>query len=208
MAVESNTERGSTSAIEHGIDVETYRQFVEFARENPGAVEGKLRAVGEYEGTAYHSAAHLGRYRMGGEESGAQRDYTLHIGVPWEFEEATGFLEPVDRMESVEVALGALATCVTNTISQAALLAGLDVEHIRTSVSAPIDLRVLLGIVPAEERETVFGTPRIDVDVDGATLTRAERDRLASMVDRSPMYALVTLAHPVEPTVTVSGAGA
>jgi hypothetical protein len=140
---------------------------------------------------------------MGGEEGGASRDYTLHVGVPGEFEANVGFVEPVDRMESVEVALGALTTCITNTISQAALVEGIDVEHITTSVSVPIDLRVFLGVLPTEERETIIGTPEIDIEIEGRGLGKADRERLAAMVDRSPMYALVTLAHPTEPTVTV-----
>lgn len=128
------------SAVEQGLDVQAYREFVEFAQENPEMVRTELRAVGEYEGTAYHTATHFGPFTMGGEPAGEPRDYTLEIGVPAEFEESVGFVDPVDRMESVEVALGALTTCITNTISQAALLEGLEVEHITTSVSLPLDL--------------------------------------------------------------------
>ena len=191
------------SAVEQGLDVEQYRAFIEAVRENPGMVEGELRAVGEYEGTAYHTEARFGPYEMGGEESGASRDYRLHVGVPGEFEATVGFVDPVDRMESVEVALGALTTCITNTISQAALVEGIDVEQITTSVSVPVDLRVLLGVLPATERETVIGQPTIDIEVEGHGLTEADRDRLVAMVDLSPMYALVTLAHPTEPTLTL-----
>jgi hypothetical protein len=162
--------------------------------------------VGEYEGTAYHTATHFGPFAMGGEEGGSSRDDTLHIGVPGDFETSAGFVQPVDRMESVEVALGALTTCITNTISQAALVEGFDVEHITTSVSVPIDLRVLLGILPAEERGTLIGRPEIDVEIAGPGLSDVDRERLTGMVYQSPMYSLVTLAHPTEPTVTVTQA--
>ena len=135
MASEATTETEST--VERGLDVEQYRAFIEFVRENPDAARGELRAVGEYEGTAYHTATHFGPFVMGGEEGGSSRDYTLHVGVPGEFEANVGFVEPVDRMESVEVALGALTTCITNTISRAALVEGIDVEHVATSVSVP-----------------------------------------------------------------------
>jgi len=190
--------------VKQGLDVDRYRQFVEFARENPDAVKGELRAVGEYEGTAYHTATHIGSYTMGGEEAGLDRDYTLHIGVPQEFEERTGFERPVDRMESVEVVLGALTTCVSNTLSQGALMDDIDVDRITTSVSVPIDLGVLLGVRPTEEREHLVGEPSVEVVVHGEDLTDADEERLAAMIDRSPVYALVTLPHPTTPTVTVA----
>ena len=189
--------------VKHGLDVNRYEQFIEFASRNPDTVRGELAVIGEYEGTAYHSSFHLGRYEMGGEEAGTQRDYTLHIGVPREFEEAIGHVDPVDRMESLEVALGALTTCIDSTIAQAALLEGHDIDHIRTTVRLPIDLRVLLGIESTDQRDTLVGDLSIDIEVEGGGLDVSDREHLVQMVNRSPVYALVTLAHPTEPTVRI-----
>lgn len=203
MSIHTELGTESESTVRQGIDVEQYKQFVEFVRENPGAVRGELTVVGEYEGTAYHSSFHLGRYRMGGGEAGTQRDYTPHFGVPWEFEEAAGHVDPVDRMESLEVALGALTTCIDSTIAQAALLDGLDVENVRTTVQLPIDLQVLLGIKSTEQRDTLVGDLSIIIEIEGESLDTSDRERLAKMVNRSPVYALITLSHRTEPIIHV-----
>jgi uncharacterized OsmC-like protein len=187
----------------HGVDLETYMAFIDWVAENPGDAAIEFRASGAAEEVANRTTATIGDWGLGGGEMGESRDYTMKFGLPPELEEAMGYLEPTDRYEAIEGALAGLTACINGSIAYNALREGIAVEEVSTSVRAPVDLRVLFGIHDTDRAEEMFDELQIDIDVTGSELSDEERARVSEYYLRSPVYTLVTLSHPNEPTVRV-----
>ncbi|MEY7849499.1 OsmC family protein [Natrarchaeobius sp. A-rgal3] len=186
--------------IEHDVDVDEHMAFVEWLAENPedGALE--FRATGATEAVANRTTATIGRWMLGTEEMGDEREHVLEFGLPPELEDAMGYLEPTDRYEAIEGALSALTACINGTVVYNAIREGIDVEDVTTTVRAPVDLRMLFGIHDVDSADEMYGELEIDVDVTG-DLSPADRSAIREYPMRSPVYTLITLEQPNRPNV-------
>ncbi|XVH30437.1 OsmC family protein [Haloferacaceae archaeon DSL9] len=199
-------DRRQRREIDHGVDTEKYRKFIEWVAENPEEAMVEFRASGATEDVANRTSATIGEWGLGGENMGDTRRHTLEFGLPPELETAMAYVEPTDRYEAVEGALAGLTACINGTIGYNALREGIDVDHVETRVRAPIDLRMLFGVHDVDRADEMYGELEIDVDVVGDDLTDEEIAKVEAYYKRSPVYTLVTLAHPNEPRVTVRSA--
>ncbi|AQL42924.1 hypothetical protein BV210_09440 [Halorientalis sp. IM1011] len=186
-----------------GVDLDTYHEFVEWVGDEPEEARLEFRARGESEDVAARTAASVGEWSLGGEEMGADREHEFSFGVPPEIEAEMGFSEPADRIEAVETALSAVAACINATVAYNALRDGIDVGDTETTVSLPVDTQVLFG--HSDAFEDVVGDPEIEIEIDGTGLDDDEREKLAAYYRQSPVYGMLTHAHPNEPSVTVRG---
>ncbi|MFB6165350.1 MAG: OsmC family protein [Haloarculaceae archaeon] len=207
MTTESHPEVEST--VKHGVDVEALAAFLEFAEANPEAVQFGLEATGEYEGRAIHTKATTGPYTLGGERiDRAAREYTYHLGGHREVEDAVGFVDPTDREEVIELALAALSGCINAAVSMSALLRGIDLEGLETTVRIDWDPFVFLGLADVHGADgdpvDMFGDLEVEIVVDG-DLDEADRQYLEESVGRSAIFNLVTLSHESRPTVRLAG---
>lgn len=196
------TERHEQASA-YGVDIQKHEAFVEWVADNPEAATVEFRARGDSEAAANRTTATIGSYGLGDDEGGTNRDHQLRFGLPVELESEMGFLDPTERYEAVEGALAGLTACLNGTIVFNALREGIPVESVRTAVAVPTDLRVLFGIHDVDRAEDVFDEPEIEIEVTGKNLTDSDMDDLAEFPKRSPVYSLVTHAHPNDPTVTV-----
>ncbi|WP_435320098.1 OsmC family protein [Haloarchaeobius sp. TZWSO28] len=187
-----------------GIDQPTHDAFVDWVEANPAAATIEFSATGTTEDVAVHTEATIGEFVMGDEAKGADREYTIEVGLPAEMEDAMGFTDPVDRCEAVELALAGLTACINGTVQLNAMREGIAVEDVTTSVSVPFDPRVLLGIHDEDRAGEMLGDLDIEVQVTGTDLSEADIERIKTFPKRSPVFTLLTGAHPAKPTVHVA----
>lgn len=192
----------SEPTVTHGVDLEAFHEFVEYATENPDDVQFELGARSCYEGRLFHSLAKIDAYTLGDDEIEREtREYTLPLGAWKEVEAAAGFVDPTDRMEPIEVALAALTGCLNVAVGVTALANEIDVDDLETTVRLDFDPRVILTIHDVDRADEMFDDIRVEIAVSGESLTDEEAEILAAGAKRSPVWNLVTLAHEMEPVV-------
>ena len=185
--------------VEHGVDVERLGEFAEFAAENPDGVRLGLGARSTYEGTCAHSLAKMDSYTLGGETIARDtREYTIPYGGWKEVLDAGGWVGATDRMEPIEVALSALASCINVGITINAVANGIDIEHLRTRVRTDCDPGVLFSLKDLGEADAVFENLTAEIEIESPDL---DKDRVDEWARRAPVYTLVSLAQDIQLTV-------
>lgn len=180
--------------IQHGVDTQKLEEFVQFASQNPEDVQLELRARSIYEGTAAHSLAEIKAYQLGDAEIEREtREYTIPYGGWREVLDEAGWVGAVDRMEPIEVALSALASCINVGITINALANGVDIESLETHVQADFNPGVLFGLQGVEESETVFSNFRADIDISAD----ADPEQIEEWARRAPVYAMMSLGQDI-----------
>jgi uncharacterized OsmC-like protein len=188
--------------VMYGVDVGGHQEFIEWFAENPAEAQIEFRASGTAEDVVNRTTATIGGWSLGGAEMGQERAHKLHFGLPTELEEAMGYLDVEDRYEAIETALAALTACINGTIGYNALREGLVIEDVTTTVRIPVDLRVLFGIHGVEQAGEMYGDLEIDVEVTAPDLSDEEMAMVREFPKRSPVYNLLTRAHPSTPDFT------
>ena len=185
--------------VHRGVDLETLEGFAEFAAENPDEVRFGLGARSTYEGTCAHSLAKVDSYELGGETiARATREYAIPYGAWKEVLDAGGWVGGTDRLEPIEAALSALASCINVGITINAVASGVDIEYLRTRVRTEFDPRVLFSLKDLGEADAVFENLTADVEIESPDL---DRDSVDEWARRAPVYTLVSLAQDVRLTV-------
>ncbi|HKJ59442.1 MAG TPA: OsmC family protein [Halobacteriales archaeon] len=186
--------------VTHGVDLEGLSGFAEHAAENPETVQLGLGARSTYEGTCAHSLAKVDSYELGGETIARDtREYTIPYGAWKEVLEAGGWVGPTDRLEPIEAALSALASCINVGITINAVANEVDVEHLETRVRADFDPSVLFSLADLNEADDVYGNLTADVEIEGDGV---DPDQIDEWARRAPVYTLVSLAQDVNLTVS------
>jgi hypothetical protein len=125
----SQESRVMSRTIINGMDLDKVEAFRKSLNNRP--VTLGLQALGIWEGHSGRSTVHIAPYRLGDQRiERLTRHYTIPYGAWREVEEAVGLVGPTDRAEPVEMALGALAACVTASIAFNAPRHGIKLEGI------------------------------------------------------------------------------
>ena len=182
--------------VDHGVDLDDLESFVEHAAANPEAVQLGLGARSAYEGTCAHSLAKIDSYSLGGETIDRDtREYTVPYGGWREVLDAAGWVGATDRIEPIEAALSALASCINVGITINAVANGVDVEHLETRVSTDFDPGVLFSLQDLGEADSVFENLTAEVEIESPDL---DKDRIDEWARRAPVYTLVSLGQDVK----------
>lgn len=186
--------------VSHGVDLERFGEFAAHAAEHPEQVQLGLGARSTYEGTCAHSLATIDSYTLG-EETIARdtREYTIPYGGWKEVLDAGGWVGATDRMEPIEVALSALASCINVGISLNAVANGVDIEHLQTRVRTDFDPGVLFSLKDLEDADSVFENLTVEVEIESPDL---DRDQIDEWARRAPVYTLISFAQDIQLTVT------
>lgn len=185
--------------ISHGVDVEGLEGFAEFAAKNPEQVQLGLGARSTYEGTCAHSLAKIDSYTLGDETvTSDAREYTIPYGGWKEVLDAGGWVGATDRMEPIEVALSALASCINVGISINAVANGVDIDRLQTRVRVDCDPSVLFSLEDLQAADAVFENLTAEIEIESPTL---DKDQVDEWARRAPVYTLVSLAQDIQLTV-------
>lgn len=183
-----------------GMDLDKLEAFRSAIKESP-IVLG-LHAKGIWEGHSGRSTIHIGPYELGGEHIDREtRHYTIPYGAWREVEEAIGFEGPTDRVEPVEMALGAIAACLVNSIALNAPRNGINLEGLEVNVHADIDPSVLFEVKGPESHTSCMPKIVSEVKVKG-DISDDQLEEIKRLVSYSPVHGMIEYANTVESSVT------
>ncbi len=183
-----------------GMDLDKLEAFRSALKESP-VVLG-LEARGIWEGHSGRSTIHIGPYELGGERIDREtRHYTIPYGAWREVEEAIGFEGPTDRSEPVEMALGAVAACLVNSIALNAPRNGINLEGLEVNVRTEIDPSVLFEIKGPESHTSCMPKIVSEVKVKG-DISDDQLDTIKRLVSYSPVHGMIEYANTVESRVS------
>ena len=182
-----------------GMDLDRLEAFRSSIEENP-VILG-LSAQGVWEGHSGRSTVHIGPYDLGDEHIDRKtRHYTIPYGAWKEVEEAVGFVGPTDRAEPVEMALGAVAACLVNSIALNAPRHGIQLEGLEVTVHTDVDPSVLFEVKGPESHTSCMPKITTEVKVKG-DITDEQLEIIQRLVHSSPVHGMVEYANAVESTV-------
>ena len=186
--------------IKSGMDLDKLEAFRTALSENPVILGLEARSV--WEGHSGRSTVHIGPYELAGERIDRDtRHYTIPYGAWREVEEAVGFVGPTDRAEPVEMALGAVAACLCNSIALNAPRNGIDLEGLEISVRADIDPSVLFEVKGPESHTSCMPKIVTEVKVKG-DISDDQIKTIERLIHYSPVHGMVEYANTVESHVT------
>ena len=107
---------------------------------------------------------------------------------------------PTDRMEPVEMALAATASCVVNSISLNTGRLGIKVDSLEVRVRSTVDPRVLFAINGPEDYGSCIKSIEYDVKVQG-DISDDELKTIKRLCEHSPVY--IMMATPIPMTANV-----
>jgi uncharacterized OsmC-like protein len=187
--------------IIQNVNLEKFEEFRTFLKENPEKARLKLEARAVYEGQVGRSTVHIGPYQLDDTSIDREtRHYTIPFGAWREVEELMGVEGPSDRMEPVEIALAATASCVVNSISFNTVRLGINVEGLEISVRTTVDPRVLFDINGADDYNSCIKSIEYDVNVQG-DISDDELETIKQLCEHSPVY--IMMASPISMTANV-----
>lgn len=183
-----------------GMDLDKLEAFRSALKESP-VVLG-LEARGIWEGHSGRSTIHIGPYELGGERIDREtRHYTIPYGAWREVEEAIGFEGPTDRSEPVEMALGAVAACLVNSIALNAPRNGINLEGLEVNVRTEIDPSVLFEVKGPESHTSCMPKIVSEVKVKG-DISDDQLATIKRLVSYSPVHGMIEYANTVESRVS------
>ncbi len=186
--------------VVNGMDIEKLEAFRQSLESDP-VILG-LSATGIWEGHSGRSTVHIGPYVLGGDRiDRSTRHYTIPYGAWREVEEILGFVGPTDRMEPVEMALSAIAACLTNSIALNAHRHGIKLDGLEIKVSCDIDPSVLFEVKGPEAHTSCMPKITSEVKVKG-DLTEEQLETIERLVHYSPVHGMIEYANKVESIVT------
>ena len=182
--------------IRHNVDVEKLNGFRTFLEENPDKGQLALEVKAVYEGQAGRSTVHIGKFAIDGETIDREtRHYTIAFGAWREVEELLGMEGPTDRMEPVELALAATASCVVNALTYNAARLGIETEGLTVTIWENVDPRVLFALREPDAHTSCLGSLEVDITVSGE-ISDEDLATLQSLASYSPVYGLI--AEPIK----------
>ena len=120
-----------------GMDLGKLEAFRAALKDSPVTLGLEAKAI--WEGHSGRSTVHIGPYDLGDQHIDRDtRHYTIPYGAWREVEDAIGFVGPTDRVEPVEMALGAVGACLTNSIALNAPRHGIKLEGMEVTVKGDI----------------------------------------------------------------------
>ncbi|MCK5401302.1 MAG: OsmC family protein [Flavobacteriaceae bacterium] len=183
------------------VNIKKFEEFRTFLKENPEKARLKLEARAVYEGQVGRSTVHIGPYQLDDTSIDREtRHYTIPFGAWREVEELMGIEGPSDRMEPVEMALAATASCVVNSVTFNTVRLGINIEGLEISVRSTVDPRVLFDINGSEDYNSCIRSIEYDVNVQG-DISDDELKTIKQLCEHSPVY--IMMATPIAMTANV-----
>ena len=191
----------SNNGIVDGVDTAKLEEFRKALDKDPVTLGLEAKAV--WDGEMGRSTVHIGPFSLNKDRiDRPTRQYTVSYGAWREVEETIGAVGPTDRQEPVEMALGAMASCIVNAITFNAYRYGIDLDDIQVSVSTDVDPSVLFELKGPEEHKACMPNLRAEIKVKGDNITPEKLEVIKKLAEHSPVDGLIAQANNISHTVT------
>ena len=182
------TQPAKANKIVNGVDVTALVETIRAVQNQPDLADFKFRVNNEWQDGSQNRASTKGFYGTGQEISHAQ---------PFEFkaDEPPVLLGKGEGANPVEYLLTALSSCMTTTLAYHAAANGIEIEGIESNYEGDIDLHGFLDLDPKVRKG--FKEIRAQFKVK----SEADREKLAELVKKSPVFDIVTNPTPVKVSI-------
>ena len=184
-----------------GVDTGKLEEFRKAQKADPVSLGLEAKAV--WDGEMGRSNVHIGPFSLNKDRiDRPTRQYTVSYGAWREVEDAVGVVGPTDRMEPVEMALGAMAACIVNAITFNAYRHDITLDDIRVTVSTDVNPDVLFELQGPQAHNSCMTNLRAEIKVKGDNLTPEKLETIKRLAEHSPVDGLVAQANSVTHVVT------
>ena len=178
-----------TTTIVNGVDVAALETMIENVRKNPALGQAQFRARNSWIHGAHNRTSVQGFYAAGEEDTSREEPFVLDSDEP------PLLLGENLGANAVEIALTALASCMTGTLVYYAAAMGIQLDEVSAELEADLDQRGLLDI-----EDTVrngFQHIRVDYRIESPEPRERIVELLGVAQQRSPVYDIMTNPVPV-----------
>ena len=179
------TQQAEAHKIVNGVDVSALEETIGAIQNQPELAEFKFRAENQWQGGSQNRTAIKGFYGTCQEISHAQ-PFELNADEP------PVLLGKGESANPVEYLLTALSSCMTTSLAYHAAAQGIEVEGIESSYEGDINAKGFLDFDPNVRNG--FREIRAQFKVK----SEADKERLAELVRKSPVFDIVTNPTPVK----------
>lgn len=184
-----------------GVDTGKLEEFRKAQKTDPVILGLEAKAL--WEGEMGRATVHIGSYKLNGETiDRPTRHYTTAYGAWKEVEDAVGVIGPTDRAEPVEMALGAMAACIVNSITWNAYRHGIELDDLEVTVGTDVNPDVLFELRGPEEHTSCMQNLRAEIKVKGKDITPEKLEIIKKLAEHSPVDGLVSQANRISHIVT------
>jgi uncharacterized OsmC-like protein len=128
------------TTIVNGVDPQALGAIIENATENPALALCRFRARNTWVSGAHNRTSIQGFYAGGGEDTSRKQPFSI------ESDEPPLVLGENHGANAVEIALAALASCLTGTLAYYGAAMGIELEEVSAELEGSMDMRGMLGV--------------------------------------------------------------
>ena len=177
-----------------GINARQIEAFNKEYKASPQSFTLGLEAKTIWEGRGLGNLGKVGPWKLGKQSmTKPARDFSVQLGSWQEVGDALGVEGADDRIEPVETALVALASCVTEAITLNCARTGVDLKALEVRTSVDVDPGPITGAKDPDEWERTLNTVKVDVTAKG-DLSKKDQEMIESGAKRSPIHHLFSRA--------------
>jgi len=177
-----------------GINSRQIEAFNKEYKASPQSFTLGLEARTIWEGRGLGNLGKVGPWKLGKQAmTKPARDFSVQLGSWQEVGDALGVEGADDRIEPVETALVALASCVTEAIALNCARTGVDLKGLEVKASVAVDPGPITGAKDPSDWEQTLETVKVDVTAKG-DLSQRDQQMVEEGATRSPVHHLFSRA--------------
>jgi uncharacterized OsmC-like protein len=141
MQIQSTTQpQSSEPNTLNGVDIDHLTETIEAVKENPALAHARFRASNTWVSGAHNLSSVQGFYAAGGEDESRETPFVIASDEP-----------PLLGGENhganaVELALAALASCMTGTLANYAAMMGIKLEEVTAELEGDMNMQGIFGL--------------------------------------------------------------
>lgn len=173
----------------NGVDVAALTDMIEEVTAKPSLGQARFRAQNTWLGGAFNRTSIQGFHAAGQEDASRAEPFLIDSDEP------PVLLGENRGANAVEIALAALASCMTGTLVYYGAAMGIELEEVTATLEGDLDQRGLLGI--DETVRNGFQHVRVDYRIKSPEPRERIQELLGVAQKFSPVYDLITNPVPV-----------
>ena len=177
-----------------GINARQIEAFNKEYKASPQSFSLGLEAKTIWEGRGLGNLGKVGPWKLGTRSmTKPARDFSVQLGSWQEVGDALGVEGADDRIEPVEAALVALASCVTEAITLTCARVGVDLKGLEVKTSMDVDPGPISGAKDPDDWTRTLKTVKVDVIARG-DLSKTDEQVIEEGAKSSPVHHLFSRA--------------